>query len=74
MKINKGTSWLGGMLALFFIFIITLVVDSSLIEMIGSPIVYSIAFGSFGFQAVNAADNGIKGKWYREELAKKDNG
>ena len=74
MKIKKGTTWLVGIADLTVLFIFTALFAKEALPTIGPFIILSIAGACFGYQVANVADNALKGKYYRPELAEERGG
>ncbi len=69
-SLRKGDSWKAGVSILTFLYLVTLYASPSFLEVVGGPIVYSIAFATVGYIGGNVADNAMKGRYYRSELDK----
>jgi len=67
-KVKKGESWRTGIIVLTGLYLVTLAVAPSILEVVGGPIVYAISFATVGYIGGNVADNAVKGRFYRPEL------
>jgi hypothetical protein len=67
-SVKKGDSWRTGIVVLTGLYLITLAIAPSILEVVGGPIVYAISFATVGYISGNVADNAVKGRFYRPEL------
>lgn len=67
-SIKKSGSWRAGITILTGLYITTLLIAPEVLESVGGPIVYAIAFATVGYIGGNVADNALKGRFYRPEL------
>lgn len=67
-SIKKAGSWRTGITILTGLYLVTLIVAPEVLEVVGGPIVYAIAFATVGYIGGNVADNALKGSFYRSEL------
>jgi hypothetical protein len=66
--VKKGDSWRTGIVILTGLYLVTLYTSPQVLEVVGGPIVYAIAFATVGYIGGNVADNALKGRFYRPEL------
>lgn len=66
--VKKGESWRTGIVILTGLYLVTLFTAPTVLEVVGGPIVYAIAFATVGYIGGNVADNALKGRFYRPEL------
>jgi hypothetical protein len=67
-SIKKAGSWRVGVSILTGLYLATLIAAPEVLEAVGGPIVYAIAFATVGYIGGNVADNALKGRFYRPEL------
>ena len=68
MKINKSKAYVYSLITLICLYILTLIVDASLINIVGPSTVGGIVGITLSFIGGNVADNGVKGAFYNEAL------
>lgn len=71
-KVGKGVSFTMAFFGLLAIYFVTLFQAPDVLKEIGGTIVLAIAVAGGIFQVANVADNGVKGKFYNEGLARKE--
>lgn len=71
-RIKKQTAWWIGLLNLNLFFLAVVFKAPEQLGTIGEAIVYAVAISTGFFIAGNVADNGVKGRFYRPELDKKE--
>lgn len=69
---KKKTAFWVGIVTLVGLYVFTALAIPESLPAVGPTIVLAIAFATVGYQSANVADNALKGKFYRSELAPKD--
>jgi hypothetical protein len=70
MKTTKGKTHWAALVSYMLIYVVTAWLAPVSLSLIGPSIIVAIAASTGIFQAINAADNALKGHFYRPELDK----